>query len=50
MVSSLKIGRTGGRNWRDPLEKSMSTGGDGRGAEAEDRMVCHLSYPTSGEG
>ena len=31
--------RTGGRNWRDPLEKSMSTGGYHRGAEAEDRMV-----------
>ena len=23
MVSSLKTGRTGGRNWRDTVEKSM---------------------------
>ena len=39
MVGSLKTGRTGGRSCRDPGEKSMWTGGDDRGAEAEDRMV-----------
>ena len=34
MVSSLKTGR----NWRDPVEKSVRTGRDDREAEAEDRM------------
>ena len=38
MVSSLKTGRTGGKNWRDTVGKSMWTGGDDRGAEADDRM------------
>ena len=39
MVSSLKTGRTGERDWRESVETSMVTGGDERGAEAEDRMV-----------
>ena len=34
MVTSLKTGR----NWRDPVEKSVRTGRDDRGAEAQDRM------------
>ena len=39
MVRSLFQEGTGGRNWSDTVERSMWTGGDNRGAGAEDRMV-----------